>query len=260
MNVGIATMTRCPDNLFEWIQYHFDLGISKIYLRLEGPRLIETLKHLRAFPDVIVLESELYPEGDQMVRQIFLVHNAIEHARQHSIDFLLHIDDDELLHVKPSLQEVIRSMNYDNDYDYLHIDNVEAVYPVVRDNTTSCFQITNRFRDCTRSDCRSYGNGKSMARITRTTEPDGVHYFKGRKRHIPSDMARILHFESCDFEGWKQKFSMLPPSKFVFYRQSHDAVKRASECGSACDDELHRTYLRLTAMHDDDSILSLFPR
>lgn len=257
MNVAIVTMTRCPKDLPEWIEYHLGLGISRIYLRLEGERLMDMSARLRQYPDVSILETQVYPEGDQMVRQIFLVETAIEKAREESMDFLLHIDDDELLYIHPDLhlQELLLRIDLeDPQYDYLHIENVEAVYPHTKiEADRSCYQKTTLFRECKRVACRSYGNGKSMARLSRTTRPDGVHYFKGVRRDIPSSMALILHFESCDFDLWKEKFIVQPPSAFDFYTHSHRAVHQLDP------PQLYQVYKQLTGFHPSDPLLHLDP-
>jgi hypothetical protein len=251
MDVAIATMTLCPPDLSEWIEYHFRIGISRIYLRLEGERMMNTISILERYPDVIVLETQMYPEGDQMLRQTMFVETAIERALEDSMDFLLHIDDDELLYIHPGLglSDLLSQMG--NDYDYLHIDNVEAVYPHTSKDQ-SCYRRTVLFRECNRQPCRSYGNGKSMARLSKNTSPHGVHYFKGIRKDIPHTMALILHFESCDFTTWKQKFKILPPSSFSFYKDSHRLVQK-----NLSSDELHAMYRQLTGFSASDSLLRI---
>lgn len=260
MDVAIVTMTRCPADLPEWIEYHLGIGISRIYLRLEGDRLMDMSIQLRKYPEIRVLETNVYPDGDQMVRQIFLVEAAVEMARQESMDYLLHIDDDELLHIHPGLglQEMLMEMEKESEYDYLHLDNIEAVYPhTAIEINKSCFQKTTWFRECKKYSCRSYGNGKSMARLSATTTPEGVHYFKGKRKDIPSTMAWILHFESCDFEAWREKFRSLPPSSFSFYDQSHKAIQQHQQPGN--EKNLYRIYTELTGFQSvqDEPLINI---
>ena len=278
MNVAIVTMTRCPPDFLDWIEYHVKVvGISKIYLRLEGPHVEETMKKLKRYPNVLVLEHHVSPSGDQMVRQMFLVEAAIEKAKEESMDYLLHIDDDELFHIESiGLQGLLRKMDAENDkddpWDYLHFQNVEAVYPhptfndymETREKET-CFQKTKWFNECFESQCRSYGNGKSMTRIDIPEPgPVGVHYFRGKSKRVPSSLARILHFESCRYEDWKTKFMVMSPSKFPFYKESRSAIQQYQSClqnpsttthSHLCEKNLYDFY---TSQTDVNSVTTSF--
>jgi hypothetical protein len=256
MDVALVAMTRCPPFLVDWVRYHVGIGICRIYLRLEGARVMEAEGGLAAFPEVVILERELYPMGDQMDRQCFLVAAALERARLDSMDLLLHIDDDELFYAEKGLQEMIRdAMRISTDWDFLHFSNIEALYPPDSTDKT-CFWRTEWFHECSRAEpCRGYGNGKSMARVGRRTECFGVHYFSGTALDIPPSMAVILHFESCDFDSWRTKFGTSIPSKFPFYTLSHEAVRQCE--GSAdrpsCEQVMRRAYEAMTSTESQPS-------
>ena len=122
----------------------------------------------------------------------------------------------------------------------------------------SCFQKTEWFHECTHTEpCRGYGNGKSMVRVDSPhAECFGVHYFKGKGHDVPPSEARILHFESCDYDTWKRKFTTPIPSQFPFYRYSHDAIRQcSSSTGSSddCEKVLHRAYTSLTNLESQPS-------
>lgn len=278
MNVVIATMSRCPPDLVRWARYHLRMGFSKIYLRLEGEKMMGTREMLlRESPRIEILEMELYPRGiDQMERQQFFVEAALERAREESMDLLLHIDDDELFYPRPDLglQGLLRVIGEIRvDWDYLHLQNVEAVYPSSpqASSSLSCFERTSLFQDCQQAPCRSYGNGKSMVRIDQQPPArcNGVHFFHGRALEVAPGLALILHFESCDFHGWRLKFETMnaPPSIFPFYEQSRQAVREHQACrlhpstssSSSCDDQLWRFYARGVAPnhHDDHGLIHI---
>lgn len=255
MDVAIVAMTRCPPFLTDWVAYHIGIGIRRIYLRIEGERSLEAARELSAFREVVILEHELYPMGNQMDRQCFLVDVALERASRDSMDLLLHIDDDELFYAERGLQEVIReAMRISGDWDFLHFTNVEAVYPPDSTNKT-CFRRTEWFHECSRTEpCRGYGNGKSMALVGRT-ECFGVHYFKGRGLDVPPSTAVILHFESCDFDSWRVKFRANVPSNFPFYSISRDAVRQceSSTDPSSCERVMLGAYKTMTGIDSQPS-------
>lgn len=255
MDVAIVAMTRCPPFLADWVAYHIGVGVRRIYLRLEGARSMEAAGELSAFPEVVILEQELYPMGNQMDRQCFLVDVALERAGRDSMDLLLHIDDDELFYAERGLQEVIReAMQVSKDWDFLHFSNIEAVYPSGSSDRT-CFRRTEWFHECSKAEpCRAYGNGKSMALVGRT-ECFGVHYFRGRGLEIPPSTAVILHFESCEFESWRIKFGAKIPSEFPFYSLSHDAVRQCegSADQSSCERVMRGAYETLTGVESQPS-------
>jgi len=262
MDVAIVCMTRCSNDLLKWVEYHLEIGFSRIYLRLEGDKILTTMKELHKYREVKVLEQEVSPMGAQMARQEFLVEEAIKTAREESIDYLLHIDDDELFHVSAAgLQGMLREMEdvKNGEWDYLVFDNVEAVYPHTKDTQSkTCFEKTSWFHDCYDSPCRGYGNGKSMTKIDiEDPAPLGVHSFRGRSVRVPKKMAMILHYESCDFDLWRLKFQTLKePTNFPFYEQSKEAVQNHANCNAhpaQCDAQLYDFYKRRTGLDSTDT-------
>lgn len=233
MKCAVVCMSHCPFYLENWVDYHCKLGFDRIYLRLEGPKVEDYLKRLKNHPVVKILEYQLYPMGNQMERQSFLVMSAIEESKKEGIDFLLHIDDDELFFLSAPddrLTDFLR--RHSKDRDFLHFQNVEAVYKKDRQPRT-CFEAVSRFRDCRKEECRGYGNGKSMACLKNSPDVQvfGVHYFTGKGKNIDPNEAKILHYESCDFEEWKWKFSRPNPSNFRFYQESRKQISSCERSG-----------------------------
>lgn len=263
MNVAIVCMTRCPNHLIQWIEYHLGIGFSRIYLRLEGERILEMGMPLQQYREVIVLEQEVAPMGAQMARQEFLVEEAIKRAKEESVDYLLHIDDDELFHGKhmAGLQGLVREMEdvQGGEWDFMIFDNVEAIYPhEISDQSKTCFDKTTWFHDCYDSPCRGYGNGKSMTKIDiEDPGPLGVHFFRGRSVRVPKTLGMILHYESCDFDLWMIKFKTLKESTdFPFYENSKEAIHHHARCKahpSQCDAQLYAFYKRHTDLNSTDT-------
>ncbi|CAE7208548.1 zmpB, partial [Symbiodinium necroappetens] len=105
--VALASCTRgCrPARLREWLFWHLAKGIRLVLLRWEGAmgqEQEEVIRDLRDSGCLILLESSLQGKASSsfqrvMTRQIRFVHKAIRAARARRCDFLLHLDDDELL-------------------------------------------------------------------------------------------------------------------------------------------------------------------
>lgn len=260
MRTAIVCMSHCPHYLEDWVNHHADLGFDRIYLRIEGEKTADYLRLFRGHRIVRVLEYQFYPIGNQMDRQGFLVNSAIEKAREENIDFLLHIDDDELFYLpSQTLQEFLSK--HKRDKDYLHFQNIEAVYPPNSLGQT-CFQRTKFFKKCYETNCRGYGNGKSMAciRNSNRVESFGVHFFKGEKIEIPPEEAVILHYESCDFEDWKWKFSQTnkPTHNFSFYKKSKEAIEDFNDCNhDKCEEILRQFYETQTGQMKTESIWTI---
>ena len=182
-------------------------------------------------------------------RQREFVNDALLLCKQRDIDFLLHSDADELLYVQPNalhatipkyLQLRIVLSQLPSKYDNIHMDNYEALYPTFnKDTDDKCF-LSDRYRRCWEGKCVAYANGKSIARVqgrgwrgVGAISAHGPHWFSGlsydyTKIFPVNPELAILHFDSCTFEQWEEKFWLLREINsttlmhlpFPFYRKS----------------------------------------
>ena len=123
------------------------------------------------------------------------------------------------------------------DTHNIHFNNVEAVFGK---DKSHCFD-TKKFKSCGKRSCSSYGNGKSAGVLRhQNLKSNGPHYFSGRTVNIPLSDAMILHFDSCSFDKWLEKFSRLSQNTtakdirkipFSFYRNS---IKLLQSCNRKC--------------------------
>jgi len=162
-------------------------------------------------------------------RQTGFTNFALDQCKRRGIDFLIHSDADELVYVQPSpsapdlsrreqLRVVLSQLPM--FYDNLHLENFEAIYPAMnREDSSKCF-VTDRFRQCSSGGCKSYSNGKGVARVTgrgwrgHKIRAHGPHWFSGKTydykllRPVNPEIA-VLHFDSCTVEQWETKFELL---------------------------------------------------
>merc|ERR1740138_668733 len=164
-------------------------------------------------------------------------------CKQMGIDWLLHIDDDELLYapLHRPIGEILSSVP--TGFDQAYIPNVEAIYdsPEVK----SCFTQTSTV-NMNRYTFVSYANGKAAVRVSDDdAEPAGPHQWRTSQGievssiHLDAETfgspVWLVHFESCPFARWEDKFWELgntSPEKvngipFKFYKQS---ITRMQQC------------------------------
>ena len=205
--ITICSLVRKPFNFDTWINYHISIGISKFLLSVEDtPELKETIDK---YGDLIDAEYVSMDSKDKfydrnywtlMDRQKTFVTKSIEKCKKLSVDWILHIDTDELLWCGDSIKDLLVSI--ESDFDYIHIKNYEAVYPT--DDLENPFLQTNTFIS---SDMTAYNSGKSMGRVSPNLKFRGAHAFHGKYHNIEIKKAVVLHFESATFEKWLEKFS-----------------------------------------------------
>ena len=99
----------------------------------------------------------------------------------------------------------------------------------------------------------SYANGKAAGRVGACTWL-GPHRYTGASHVIETSRACLLHFESCTYEAWRNKFAkhreMDAASKaripFPFYRESISLFQRHPDGGK--DEELWKDFFQKKKM------------
>jgi len=244
LKIGIVTMTKKPVDLDIWLNYHLNkLKFDQIYLRVEDTPGVE--KITSKYPERVSVEFENNVNNKnsyftQMDRQSDFIQKTIEDCRKKGINFLLHIDDDELFMISSKYEDVkdlFIKLNIGKDIENVHFGNVEAVFPK---GMKHCF-ATNKFLDCSAGGaCKSYANGKSAGQISKDLQPMGPHNFTGKTKRVNKKDAMVLHFDSCNYDKWFQKFKNLSnignkkfnEIPFRFYKDSITFLKNCK--GDSC--------------------------
>ena len=257
----VSMVTKHPDFDF-WLDYHINqLGIDHIFLRVEEAEYYK--EYIDKFPGRITATYHKKNDIDTkhnyltiMDRQKEMVNKACEAAREMGIDYLFHVDADELIHVvsnnKYSLKDNLNNYlnqvgNNDENISCIHFKNFEAVFPKVG---KKCFS-TNKFIDCKKGRCLSYANGKSCGLVQRGAKFRGPHYFSGKNYNMPDDKIVVLHYDSCTYKQWHTKFNLLKDTNeekmkkipFPFYKNS---IRHMKKCGdsneSSCKNDLQQYF------------------
>jgi hypothetical protein len=257
---AICTQTRNPVDIDYWLHYYFDhLQVDRIYLKIENtPGLLTRLKKNIYFERMIVEERNHVSNRDtydhQQQRQCEWVNYSIKHSRDDGFDYLLHVDDDELLILSKkytSLSDFLNKNDF-SKHSNIHLHNAEAVYGEARDKKDECFLKPTKINPCNISGtCRSYANGKSFGNLHfKDLSCLGCHAFSGKTHHLAIEDSFILHFDSCTFSKWFDKFSNLSNISnrvfekipFSFYKDSIKNIQNCPAINEECKSQVYNYY------------------
>ena len=251
--ISIFSLVRKPFNFDTWLDYHISIGVDYFFLKVEDtPELKELLqKYPNVFPIYDDESSKLNNYWTLIDRQKDFFNSIKSQLVNLNIDWIFHIDSDELLcveNIKSFLSEV------DNKYNTLHFSNYEAVYD--KDDLENPFISCNRFRF---RKLLAYANGKPGAKVIDELSWSGPHRFSGNCYEVPPKKAVILHFESPTFTQWYEKFNTnsniendsLQKIPFNFYRKSIEVIRSG-------DIEMCKDFYRKNKIDVSDNIIKIF--
>lgn len=280
----VATVRDAASVLDSFIAWHLAIGFARIYLFFDDPAdpFAETLAY---HPNVAAIRCDAalrsrwtslrswpvyraHVDAEVMARQILNCELAIGMASAEGLDWLLHIDSDELFLCEGgTAPEHFAALDFRGTRNAVYL-NYEAL--------PEQLQIQDYFREVTlfkvniqrsgqlRFDARQmallrathfadetfnfhlYGNGKSAARVDAQLVPVTVHEFGrvrpdqslDRSHEICGDSQVILHYPNCGFAQFLTKYRTLGPfgdkwfgtgDVFPFHRQARDIVAQGDE-------------------------------
>ena len=231
--IAIVSMIMKPVDLSIWLNHHRSLGIDLFFIRLEEtPELIDFLEKQE---DVILEIGESDKNGNNYLtqnhRQDTLVNNSINKCIELNYDWIFHIDSDELLD-----GNLLFLNNLSTNIKCLKLINAEAIYS---ENESTCFSSSKFLKCISGSTCRSYSNGKAGGRPVNGLSSFGPHTFTfngiyndNSTYNVPFEKLHILHFDSCSFEKWVNKFKNYNVNNksdipFSYYNESMDIINNA---------------------------------
>jgi len=266
------------------VKHHLDIGFQHIFLFYEDapdrwlselaeqPRVslvardaslerrwqvLPSFKNLRSF---IAIEV--------MARQILNATVAIGEARELGIQWLLHLDSDELFQPSGGLHQHLSSAMGAGAEQVVYW-NHEAVPEAIE--VIDCFKEVTLFKANVNSVSKptgclpyiAYTSGKAAVRLDSTPVPHGVHRFSCPGAPAKTLVARrsfVLHYPCCGFSRMLKKYEMLGNFADKWFGQvsiepnmSFHALAR--DCVSAGRHEdalaLYRARVMLTAVDTD---------
>jgi hypothetical protein len=254
---AIATTVRNPHQINDWIEYHLKIGFNKLYIVLDDENenieykddRVVIFKNNKEWRDSFKSEGMLgtfignYNE-EVMSRQILNFAAVQDYAKKDGINWLLHIDGDEIFYPEgKSLSEL-----FNNKYAVIKFDNYEMVPD--HDSYQNCFREGNKFKT-NGAKYIAYSNGKSVLNLTSGAMISGVHGFVGGSLFDSPD-GKILHYPSCNFSEYLLKYKML--GKFgdkwwgrveipiKFHLESRDIINSCKTSEKDCTDKIREFY------------------
>jgi hypothetical protein len=251
--VAIMLMTKYAPDIKYWLQWHMDKGVSRFYIRVdEAPHLEDDLK---SYPNVFVDRAPISQNrGSDPWWGIALFNDfgiiAVQRALQDGIDWLVCIDDDELLECQGTLPEAI-AKEVPINIKTVIIPNKEAKYADIP--TSGCFQ-SEKLIDCPDNACTAYNNGKGMGRVSPSLRLNGFHRFvddAAPTDEITVQGIRVLHYESCNFDAYVDKYMTISSKfegthPFPFYDESIQVAKSdvCKDKNDTCVERFKEVYSR----------------
>lgn len=192
-----------------------------------------------------------------MQRQCNNVISALSFAQNDGVDWLLHIDSDELF--------------YPNNNIYWHKTNVSHITFANHEMLHYIENPDNVFKDCHYFKLNSveqgwnyqlypyrflyYGNGKSAVKVSDALAVNSVHYVICNGKHIYINEPCILHYPVPTYQSWLDKYITLgefsnywwddktAPIELTFHTQSRDIIKNA--ISNNCWEEAKKFYKKI---------------
>ena len=251
--IAIVTTVRNPHNFNDWLSYHFKFGIYKIYVVFDDPNE-NTLQYSHHGNKLnLILNDNEWKENlktckqynshknsfddEVMSRQILNAEYVLKMAKIDMIDWLIHIDADEILY----------SNKYDNiSQSFSNLSNLSNIaklsnYEIapLESNSNNCFRTHTYFKTKKAGSLyKAYYNGKGACKVSSDAYPFGVHDFKVDKYEIKQTFDEndlvILHYVNCSFNEWINKYKLLGkfsdkwwnrrPIPLKFHKESRDII------------------------------------
>ncbi|CAL1385734.1 unnamed protein product [Linum trigynum] len=306
--ICITTSTSAGlEQTLPWIFYHKVLGVSTFFLFVEGKaaspsvsKVLETIQGVKVIYRTRELEvqqanSRVWNETwlasffykpcnhELFVKQSLNMEMAIVMAREEGMDWILHLDTDELIHPAGAPEYSLRRLLSDvpEDVNMVVFPNYES--SVERDDIKEPFSQVSMFkknydhlprevyfgsyREATRGNPNyflTYGNGKSAARVQDDLRPNGAHRWHNYRRtpnEVKFEEAAVLHYTYTKFSDLTSRRDRCgcKPTKEDVKRCFMLEFDRAAFiiASTATDEEMLRWYREHVVWTDKNLILKL---
>lgn len=313
-NAAIVTTLVNSEKVIEsFVNYHIQIGFKRIFLFFDDPldTSIDKVKYLGAVTVIrnddtlkarwlktsqfLLFESKMeLIDGEVMARQMLNMEVGCQMAREEGINWILHIDVDELFYsphqsVSEHFADLTKRdiaycqyMNYEGIPEKVLMEDFFKEVTLFRKNMSD-FSLLQHIRYRARWQGRFfhyYQNGKMAAKICKIVGP-GIHSFaldRSVKMNLwttiqmtshkfgswlgiggPLKKPVILHYPVCGFEHFWNKYITLGDFDGKWFGR-YDVLPfhKAASCAVAqMDVEQARDFYEKKVMMDEESIASL---
>jgi hypothetical protein len=218
--------TRNEETLNTWIEYHLK-EFDKIFIFVDKHE--QWKRYYKNHKSIIFLVG-YKDHNEQNYRQVYNVNTALRLCLELGIDWLLHIDDDELFYDTSGSEWMYFPV------EQIHFRDLELLQTkneIVNRFTEAepLFKVYDRYRTKSGYPYFGYHFCKSAVRVRPWTRNGQIttHFFTHeRGAAIYSDASFILHYGAPTFQGWLETYLRSPrmskkdwnPDEF-WYQSSH---------------------------------------
>jgi hypothetical protein len=253
---AVVTIHNVAEAFEDWCAYHrehFDL----IYVMVDDPSELEQAQRLCGTGMVVQLGAQIPRDSrltQVLLRQDANANTAVDECLRRGIDWLLHLDGDELF-----LPQAPGVWDRDRSVGQMIFVNHEACAKWVAHNP---FREIRHFKKNGRIPFLLYQGGKAAVRCTPGVRADGPHRFARHTANtVVSKDACILHYACFSFDNWYEKYRRLGPFSdwykddfrtpitLDFHLQSRNLVQDSLATG---DIEACRLYFAQTVWDQDE--------
>jgi amylosucrase len=246
----VTTIADVASSIDFFVRYHLSLGFKRLFIFLDAP-CDQTQALLADYPQVtLILRDELLSQRwsdvasgeyrrllplsslEVMARQELNMLLALEMARSEGLDWLLHIDSDELFyphdltlgaHFLDLERRRIGNVSYLNYEAQVEREGVAHPFEDISLFKRNFFRSNLWVFNATQRELLQqhswlppqffnfYQNGKSAVRLDKTVQTNGVHFFKSAQDvHFCLNRGPvILHFSCASVADVQQKYARL---------------------------------------------------
>lgn len=216
-----VTMADCETWLEDWIAHHLHVA-ERLFIWVDHPSEFAFAEQM-ASDRVSVLPGRQIDHASRLTqtltRQDANTNAAIQMAAMAGINWLVHVDADELLVV---LEERV----WDSDVDQLVFPNHECI-PVWQSKFP--LRELTRFRVNGQHKFLLYDNGKAALRLGPppvAAQAHGPHRFSGVEA-VQSSGAVVLHYALPGFDHWWRKYERLGAFSDFWFERPGDPIPRS---------------------------------
>lgn len=254
-----VTMADCGLWLTDWVAHHLHVA-EQLFICVDDPAEMGLARQM-ASDRVSILPGQQIDHGSRLTqvltRQDANANAVIQLAAMAGMDWLVHVDADELLVVHDTGV-------WGSDAGQLVFPNHESV-PVWE--ASAPFRDITRFRVNGQHRFLLYDNGKSALRLGLppiAARAHGPHRFTGAEA-MRTDAAAVLHYAVPGFDHWWRKYARLgafsdfwcerpdEPIPRSFHTRSRDVVMAALQSGDRAEAEAF--YRRHMAAVDESGFM-----
>jgi hypothetical protein len=235
----VSTFAAALTVLPTWVARHRALGVTRFYLFVDNPKEQAACEALAlegvtwfARDEALVAEWRQLPAWDyhqQFIHQVYArqcvnVDFAIRLARAEGMDWLIHLDLDECLHLAPpwtnladyfgskTLFDMVRFTNHEGVPEHWHVGNYLEDVTLFKKNFTRLDPAQQRMAQALFGEryFLAYYNGKGAMSLHGSCQQSaGVHEFQPAGQvHFEHEVS-VLHYTNCGFNWYYTKYATL---------------------------------------------------